>query len=87
LIGLYFDPKAKDRQELISTPPHDVKPLIDLDPEYIKAVAEVSPILDREVLVHLINKAIELSGKKTSAILNREDVSNLNVRAGIMKAI
>lgn len=46
LLGLFYDPSQKDKQEIMFVPPHDVKPLSDLDYEMKKASAKNSALLD-----------------------------------------
>jgi hypothetical protein len=59
IIGLFYDPKAKDRQEIIVCPTYDVKPLVDLDPDNVTEISKISPMLDKEVCVHLVKLVID----------------------------
>lgn len=62
-MGLYYDPNAKDKQEIIFVSPHDVKPLLDLDRAEIRDSAKNSAILETRVLKRLIELLVDDKNK------------------------
>lgn len=66
LVGLFYDPSQKDKQEIIFVSPHDVKPLLDLNRDEILSSAKNSAILDAGVLKHLIELLVDENNKDTA---------------------
>jgi len=66
LVGLFYDPNVKDKQEIIFVSPHDVKPLPDLDRTEINDSAKNSAILEGTVLKHLIGLLVDEKNKNLS---------------------
>jgi hypothetical protein len=75
LVGLFYDPNAKDKQEIIFVSPHDVKPLLDLDRAEINNSSKNSAIMEGGVLKHLIGLLVDEKNK------------NLAQKIHIMKAL
>jgi hypothetical protein len=75
LVGLFYDPNAKDKQEIIFVSPHDVKPLLDLDRAEINDSSKNSAIMESGVLSHLIGLLVDEKNK------------NLAQKIHIMKAL
>jgi polysaccharide pyruvyl transferase WcaK-like protein len=55
VIGLYYDPKAKELQELIELNMFELTPLSNIDEEDLKKMAEMSILNDPEIIRHLVN--------------------------------
>lgn len=55
LVGLFYDKDAKGRQEIITVPIYDVRPILDLDEDSLKELAQHSVTMDKEVIAHLID--------------------------------
>lgn len=54
IVGLYYDPAAKNRQELIKLSINDVTPTVDLDKDNSQEAATNSLVNDKEVLKYFI---------------------------------
>jgi hypothetical protein len=59
LVGFFFDPDTKDKQEIIFVAPHDVKPVLDLDLVKMESAAKNCAILDVEILKHLVTVLVD----------------------------
>lgn len=66
LVGLFYDPSQKDKQEIIFVSPHDVKPLLDLDKTEINESLKKSAIMEASVLQHLIRLLVDEKNTNTA---------------------
>lgn len=76
LVGLFYDPSQKDKQEIIFVAPHDVKPLLDIDKKEVLNCAKNSALLDPSVLKHFIELLVD--EKNTDAAQKIHIIKALN---------
>ena len=75
VVGLFYDPAAKERQELIKLNLYEANPINDLDTENLEKAAKMSLINDIEVVksfINILNLSYEPSTTSEKKILMRE---------------
>lgn len=84
IVGLFYDPNTKERQEIIQVAPFDVKPVLDLDKDMLKIVASSSVLMDPVVLKHLIPILVSEEAKNKNSALK---VQILKVLTALMEIL